>query len=914
MSNPNYQPVIRTPDQRLRVFVSSTLQELAEERSAAREAIAKLRLAPVMFELGARPHPPRELYRAYLDQSHIFIGIYWQRYGWIAPGETLSGLEDEYRLSDDRPKLIYIKAPAPEREPRLKELLDQVRSDDRASYKPFTTAAELRELIENDLALLLTERFEAAQPVEIDAAPATPRRRHNLPAPPTRMIGREAELATARELLLRNDVNLLTMTGPGGAGKTRLAIEAASGLCDHFAEGVFFVALAPTREPNLVPAVIAQTLDVRETIGGQPVLEALKEYLRNKRMLLLLDNFEQVVSAAPLIGELLEACPHLKVLVTSRVTLRLRGEKDLPIPPLALPDRTQPLAMASLSQYAAVQLFIQRALEVNADFTVTNATAPAIAEICQRLDGLPLAIELAAARTKVLSPQALLARLERRLEMLRGGPRDLPVRQQTLRDAIGWSYDLLDEPAQKLFRRLSIFVNGWTLEAAEEVCNAAGDLDVDVLDEMEALLDNSLLYSSESQGELRFAMLGTIHEFAYERLVESGEERALRWCHAGYFLELAEAAEPHLLGAARQLWIERLEIEHDNLRAVLAWSRTPPGDLETGLRIAGAIRWFWFFRGYLSEGRNWLESMLAGWVDTEALIGLEPYRAKALGASGGLAWTQGDMEIARVRLEESIALYREIGDQARLAQMLMFRGLWQLSAGNLTAARDQLEESLRMLHTVGEKWLEAFGLDLLGDAIAMSGDLAEARSRYEQSLTIFKALNDTWGIGLALNSLAGIAWFQDDHGRACELYSQSVALAREVGDRWTVVRPLLGLLDASWHQGDFSQAKALAVETLTLCRDLGALSGLLLSLGGAAGLFTARNRPDVAARLLGASDALGDRIGFVTFALDRLRTERNLAEARARLEEAAFKAAWVEGQALTPDQAIDYALREVERV
>ncbi len=458
--------LIRTPDQRLRVFVSSTLQELAEERTAAREAIAQLRLAPVMFELGARPHPPQELYRAYLDQSHIFIGIYWQKYGWVAPEMTLSGLEDEYNLSGDKPKLIYVKAPAPEREVRLHALLDRIRADDRVSYKPFAAAAELRDLIENDLALLLTEGFEAAARPQVEAAPqATPPT--NVPIPRNPLIGRERELQTACASLLRDDIYLVTLTGTGGTGKSRLTLEIALQLRADFPDVVFLVRLSIVKSHTRVVAAIADALDLREASGGQPLTDALIDHLREKRLLLILDSYERVMAAISLVIQLLEACPWLKILVTSRMALHVRAEKELSIPPLALPVRRTTLSLEQVSQSAAVQLFVQRAQSVNSEFALTSKNAALIAEICQRLDGLPLALELAAARTRLLSPPMLLARLEHRLELLRGGTRDLPARQHTLRSAIDWSYDLLNENARLLFCRLAVFVGGCRLEDAD---------------------------------------------------------------------------------------------------------------------------------------------------------------------------------------------------------------------------------------------------------------------------------------------------------------------------------------------------------------------------------------------------------------------------------------------------------------
>src|SRR6266571_7374634 len=460
---PSTPPAIRTPDQRVRVFVSSTLDELAPERAAAREAITQLRLTPILFELGARPYPPRELYRAYLAQSDIFIGLYWQRYGWVAPGMQVSGLEDEYQLSSGKPKLIYIKTPAPEREQDLHTLLDRIRTEDTASYQKFATAEELRERIANDLALLLTERF-TSPPQTVAPARLAP-----LPVPRRRLIDRDQELAQAQALLQQEDVGLVTLIGPGGVGKTRLAVQVAADLVPQFTDGVAFISLASLKDPTLVVPTVARALGVSQT-GDDSLDEQLLEYLQPRDVLLVLDNAEQLVSAAPLAAQALELAPRLKLLVTSREPLRVRDEQIVPVPPLALPDPAHIPDIAHLVQVPAVALFVERAREVKPDFALTSENAATIVEICQRLDGLPLALELAAAPLSLLSPAALLARLERRLPLLTRGARDLPERQQTLRSTIAWSYDLLVEGEQQLFRLLSVFAGGFTLEAAQAVC------------------------------------------------------------------------------------------------------------------------------------------------------------------------------------------------------------------------------------------------------------------------------------------------------------------------------------------------------------------------------------------------------------------------------------------------------------
>src|SRR5215467_12310574 len=450
MSGPE---VIRTPDQRVRVFVSSSLRELEAERRAVQDAVTALRLVPVMFELGARPHPPRSVYRAYLRQSQVFVGIYWQSYGWVAPGEQVSGLEDEYELSAGLPRLVYVKAPAPDREPRLAALLARIRDEGGISYKAFADAAELQRLVEDDLAVLLSERFEMTQ-LGGDAAEGA-LLAGAVPVPATPLLGREQEAAAIEDLVVREGVRLVTLTGPGGVGKTRLMLEAARRLGPGFADGVRFVELAAVSAVDLVAPAIAAGLGL--STSARQLTADLQAYLRPRRLLLAVDNFEQVIGAAPLLAGLLAAAPGLVVLVTSRAVLRLSGEHEFAVPPLPVPPAGAALDPGQLRAYASVDLFTERAHAAAPGFELTGGNAGAVAEICRRLDGLPLAIELAAARVRLLPPQALLARLDEGFSLLTGGARDLPQRQQTLRNTLDWSFGLLSAGEQALFARLGVF-------------------------------------------------------------------------------------------------------------------------------------------------------------------------------------------------------------------------------------------------------------------------------------------------------------------------------------------------------------------------------------------------------------------------------------------------------------------------
>jgi predicted ATPase len=564
MTDRGFAPVIRTPDQRLRVFVSSTLAELADERAAANVAIRQLHLAPVLFELGARPHPPRDLYRAYLDQSHIFIGIYWQSYGWVAPGETISGLEDEYRLSGEKPKLIYVKRPAPDRDEALTRLLDRVRSDDTVSYKPFNTAGELRELIENDLMVLLSERFETPTEEALSTRPC------NIPAALNRFVGRTHELKEVKDRLGRT--RLLTLVGTGGTGKTRLALQAATELREDFDDHVYFVDLAGSRDVESVLSVTARAIGLREE-SDRPLVDDLKEQIGAQKMLLVLDNFEQVTVAAPTMADLLRDCPELTQLVTSREVLHVNGEAVYPVPPLGVPEGDgKHASVAQLAQSEAVQLFVERAQAAKPDFRLTDDNAPAVAELCVGVDGLPLAIELATARLGLFSPKALVERLGDRLTLLRGGARDAPGRQKTLRDTIAWSYEMLDPGEQRLFQLLSVF-SGATFEAVENVARRVEGLDdSDVVDGLSSLVDKSLIRCSElSDIDSRFSMLATIREFATVQLDDDPAlSAACRYAHAAHFAEWTQRQWERLTRDERDTASEQMVVDLENIRT--AWS------------------------------------------------------------------------------------------------------------------------------------------------------------------------------------------------------------------------------------------------------------------------------------------------------------------------------------------------------
>jgi predicted ATPase len=560
----------------------------------------------------------------------------------------------------------------------------------------------------------------------------------NLPIQPTPLIGREREVEATRALLQRSQVRILTFTGPGGGGKTRLGLQIATDMKDDFRDAICFVSLASTFDAELVIPTIAQVLGLTDA-GDQPLPERLKVYLREKHLLLLLDNFEQVVTAAPALSELVAFCPGLKILVTSRSGLRIRGEHEFPVPPLALPDMKRPPKSETLAEYPAVALFIQCAQNVKPDFQITDANAPVIAEVCARLDGLPLAIELAAARLKLLPPQALLARLEKRLQVLTSGARDVPARQQTLRNTIAWSYDLLNAQEQWLFRRLSVFVGSCRLEAVGALCAAFGDMETPILDMVASLLDKSLLMQIEQEGdEPLLLQLDTIREFGLECLAASGELETARQAHAQYYLAFAEEAERELLGARQGMWLNRLEQKHENLRAALLWLLEQK-EIEAALRLGSALRRFWFIRGHLSEGRQWLEQAL---MESEGVVA--PVRAKALNTAGLLSGLQGDFSHAEALCQESLALLRASGNTRLVVHSLWMLGRLATERCNFAAARKLGEEALTLSRKTEDKWSIALSLHRLGSTAFYQGEYDRARSLLQESLALFKGCSVLW--------------------------------------------------------------------------------------------------------------------------------------------------------------------------
>jgi predicted ATPase/serine/threonine protein kinase len=729
----------------------------------------------------------------------------------------------------------------------------------------------------------------------------------NLPAQRTELVGREKEVAAAKELLLRPDVRLVTVTGPGGIGKTRLVVEVAGGLVESFPGGIHFVPLSSLSDPGLIASAIVQTLGLREA-GGQSPLETLRRSLQDSLrapMLLLLDNFEHLMPAAPTVAEILAMATNLKILVTSRAALHVYGEHEFPVPPLALPDSRSMPSLEVMSQYPAVALFLQRAVAAKPDFQLNRENARVVSEICARLDGLPLAIELAAARVKVLSPSAMRTRLASRLQLLTGGARDLPQRQHTLRATIDWSYDLLSAAEQKLFRRLSAFVGGCTLEGVEAVCDSKADLDLDLLDGMASMVDKSLMQQVEqANGESRFGMLETIREYALEKLEASGEEASTKRAHAAYCLVLAEEEATEQRGAERAEWLERFALEHDNFRAGLEWL-TETGDAEWGLRLGTALFRFWETREYLAEGRDRLGKLLkiaAAAAPTKA-------RARALFAAGVLAGEQGDYASADVLLRESQDIARQLGDKRGVAVSLNALAVLARDQGDVAAAHSWFEESLVVWRELGDQKAVARSLSNLASVAKLQGDYPRARSLYAECLSIFQGLGDRIGVAWSLNYQGDVARDQGDSAAARTLYEQGLAIFRELGDRWGIAGTLADLGSLAREQRDCPAAHSLYRESIKIFQELEHKRGIARLLECFACSAAVQLEAEQSLRLAGAAAALRQNIGAPLTPAEQAKLEASLQPARQALTNTIGATAWLEGWALPIEKAIEEVLK-----
>jgi predicted ATPase/serine/threonine protein kinase len=725
----------------------------------------------------------------------------------------------------------------------------------------------------------------------------------NLPMQRTAFIGREREEAALRQLLSRADARLVTLTGPGGIGKTRLALQVAAEVAGEFPGGVCFVPLSAVGEHGLIASTIAQALGARE-VANQSPQESLKECLGglNQPVMLLLDNFEHLIAAAPVIAQLLTIGPQLKIVVTSQAPLHVYGEHEFPVPPLALPDPKSMPPLEALSRLPAVALFVERARAVKHEFALTKENAPTVAAICARLDGLPLAIELAAARIKLLSPHSMLTRLESRLNLLTGGARDLPSRQQTLRGTVDWSYGLLNPAEQTLFRRLAVFTGGCTLEGVEAVCDTKGDLGIDVLDGMTSMVDKSLAqHAEQADTETRFRMLSTIREYALERLAESHDESATRRAHAAYYLVLAEEGAQDV--AAHSEWLDRFEIEHDNFRIALDYL-IKTGDAEWGLRLGTALFRFWETREYLTEGRDALARLLA----MEGTATRPKLRARLLFAAAVLAGEQGDYACAQQLFEESLDTCVDLKDNRGVAVALNALAVNARDRGDFPAAALLFERCVAIWKDLGDSADLARALSNLASVTKLQGDYARASSLYDECLAMFRKAGDEAGVAWTLNYQGDVAREKADFPAARSFCEQSLAAFRQLRDGWGIASALSDLACLSCDQGNNAESRRLYGESIKMFQELGHKRGIARVLEYLAANAAAQSNAVQALHLAGTAAALRQRLGVPLAPAEAPRLEKALEFARRALGNAAGTTAWMEGWSMPVEQAVQEAL------
>jgi predicted ATPase len=727
-------------------------------------------------------------------------------------------------------------------------------------------------------------------------------RKHNdnLPAQPTPFLGRTQQVNELKEMILDTGVRLVTLLGPGGAGKTRLSLRVAEELLGHFPQGVFFVPLSDDRDAHQLISRIAQQLDVRE--GGRPLLTSLKDYLRDKHLLLVLDNLEQLVSAASIVAELLAAAPRLQVISSSRVALQLQGEYEYPVPPLDVPRTRDGMTLEEIEKNESVRFFVERARASSPRFSLTDDNASAVAEISRRLDGLPLALELAAARIKLLPPQALLARLDDRLKLLTGGARDLPARQQTLRNTLEWSYSLLNEQEKLLYARLGVFVGGFSLEAAEAVSNVEGTQDV--LEGLASLVNNSLLRQGEIEGEARFTMLETIRSYALERLKERGEMDALQERHALYFGVLVVEQSWKNLSSARALhWLNWLEREYDNIRATLAWSLSTPHGIRLASELVFALEWFWYRRGYVVEGGMWSERILASpYLKPGSLE-----RARTLLASGGMALWQGKQAESSVQNQEALALGHRHEDEFIVTVADMQLAVTYINMGRDHDAVPLLEEARMYFREQNYLFFQAITTIHLGNVELGLGQAEKARTLHEEALGMARIIEEPWLLTFALNNLGEVARVQGRYDLARSYYEQCEAMLRATGDTGDLARFVHTLGYIALHEGEYARAESKFRESLAMFRQLSNRRGMAECMAGLAGLKARQGQAEWGAVMLHAAEALLKSTGGAWWPADRVEVEANRQYIQNALGETELAAAQAKGKAMSLEQALLFA-------
>jgi predicted ATPase len=804
-------------------------------------------------------------------------------------------LEDDlwgqYWLAGVAAGLAYCHKSGQADEPRLAGLIYAA-----ANLKRYAEAFSIP--LPTDVELLYREgQFGLAS----QGKPLAKKTQHNLPIQATPFIGRTVQIAALKELILNPDIRLVTLLGPGGTGKTRLSLQVAQELLENFSQGIFFVPLADDRDANQFISRLAQHLEVRE--GGRPLLDNVKDYLHDKCLLLILDNFEQLVSAASVVAEFLASSSQLKILVSSRIALRLSGEHEYLVPPFDLPQTTNEFTMEDLAGNEAIHFFVERARASHPNFALTKDNASAVAEICHRLDGLPLALELAAARVKLLPPQALLSRLDDRLKLLTGGARDLPSRQQTLRNTLEWSYSLLNEEEKLLYARLSVFVGGFTLEAAEAVCNAEKKLDI--LEGLASLVDNSLLRQEEpSEGEPRFGMLETIRAYAIERLAESGEMESLQASHAAYFGDVIHNQVGFRLYTDQALhWLNWLERENDNVRATLRWCLTTPQGFELAPKLMLDLVWFWFRRGHFIEGRMWAEKALA----VPEIQAASLPRAWVLMTGGMMALWKGEQETALAQLQEGLEIEQRLEDEEWIPFALMSNAVALINMGRDRAAQPLLVQARSLFKEQNRIPFLSITTIHLGNVELGLGNPEQARVLHEEALAIARSVGDSWLVTFALNNLGEVARTQGQYDLARKYYEECEELLRETGDTGDMARFVHTLGYIAQHEGDYVRAESQFRESLKMFRQLGNRRGMAECMAGLAGLKARQGNPEWGAIMLSAAESVLKATGGAWWPADRVEVEANQEIIRSALTETELDAAQKKGRAMTLEQALVFA-------